>query len=88
MKYPYMVNKSGVYYPAGTEVPEDTPIEMELTDDVPDGALETNADGSVNAYDKEGNLAGTVDADTVKTLEENAGKALKEQAKSKGSKKK
>lgn len=22
MKYPYMVNKNGVYYPAGTEVPE------------------------------------------------------------------
>lgn len=23
MKYPYIVNKNGVYYPAGTEVPED-----------------------------------------------------------------
>lgn len=22
MKYPYMVNKNGIYYPAGTEVPE------------------------------------------------------------------
>ena len=23
MKYPYIVNKNGVWYPAGTEVPED-----------------------------------------------------------------
>ena len=27
MKYPYIVNKNGVWYPAGTEVPEDTPIQ-------------------------------------------------------------
>ena len=27
MKYPYIVNKDGVWYPAGTEVPEDTKIE-------------------------------------------------------------
>lgn len=25
MKYPYIVNKNGVWYPAGAEVPEDTP---------------------------------------------------------------
>ena len=25
MKYPYIVGKNGVWYPAGTEVPEDTP---------------------------------------------------------------
>lgn len=25
MKYPYIVNKNGVWYPAGTEVPEDFP---------------------------------------------------------------
>ena len=24
MKYPYIVNKNGVWYPAGTDVPEDT----------------------------------------------------------------
>lgn len=24
MKYPYIVNKDGVWYPAGTEVPEDS----------------------------------------------------------------
>ena len=27
MKYPYIVNKNGVWYPAGTEVPEDIPIQ-------------------------------------------------------------
>ena len=27
MKYPYIVNKNGVWYPAGTEVPEDNPIQ-------------------------------------------------------------
>lgn len=35
------------------------------TDDVPDGALQTNPDGSVNAYDADGNKVGTVDAETV-----------------------
>ena len=27
MKYPYIVNKNGVWYPAGTEVPEDIPTQ-------------------------------------------------------------
>lgn len=27
MKYPYIVNKNGVWYPAGTEVPEDISIQ-------------------------------------------------------------
>lgn len=36
-----------------------------LTDDVPDGALQTNPDGSVPAFDADGNPAGTVDAATV-----------------------
>lgn len=36
-----------------------------MTDDVPDGALQTNPDGSVNAYDADGSKAGTVDAETV-----------------------
>lgn len=35
---------------------------------VPEGALETNPDGSVNAYDEEGNMVGTVDAETVAEL--------------------
>lgn len=29
MKYPYIVNKDGVWYPAGTEVPEDIDVEYE-----------------------------------------------------------
>lgn len=36
-----------------------------LTDNVPEGALNTNPDGSVNAYDENGNPAGTVDVATV-----------------------
>lgn len=36
--------------------------------DVPPRALETNPDGSVNAYDEDGNPAGTVDAATVAEL--------------------
>lgn len=52
-----------------------------LTDNVPEGALETNPDGSVNAYDENGNKVGTVDAemvaeltgeDTQETAQENA----------------
>lgn len=81
MKYPYIVSKDGKWYPAGTEVPEDAKVE--LTNDVPDGALETNADGSVNAYDAEGNVVGTVDAETVADLQEQAGEALSEQDKPK-----
>lgn len=42
--------------PAGTEVT------AELTDDVPEGALEENEDGSVNVYDEAGNKTGTVPA--------------------------
>lgn len=36
-----------------------------LTDNVPEGALQTNPDGSVPAFDADGNPAGTVDAATV-----------------------
>lgn len=39
-----------------------------MTDDVPEGALQTNQDGSVNAYDADGNKVGTVDAATVAEL--------------------
>ena len=34
-----------------------------LTDNVPEGALQTNPDGSVNTYDADGNKVGTVDAE-------------------------
>lgn len=36
-----------------------------LTDNVPEGALQTNSDGSVPAFDEDGTPAGTVDAATV-----------------------
>lgn len=36
-----------------------------LTDNVPEGALQTNPDGSVPAFDEDGTPAGTVDAATV-----------------------
>ena len=36
-----------------------------LTDNVPDGALETNADGSVKTYNADGQQVGVVDATTV-----------------------
>ena len=39
-----------------------------LADNVPDGALQTNPDGSVNAYDADGNKVGTVDAETVEKM--------------------
>lgn len=39
-----------------------------LTDNVPDGALQTNPDGSVNTYDADGNKVGTVDAETVEKM--------------------
>ena len=33
MKYPYIVNKDGVWYPAGTEVPVgDKPVENKAND--------------------------------------------------------
>lgn len=42
-----------------------------LTDNVPEGALNTNPDGSVNTYDENGHPVGTVDAATVAELTEN-----------------
>lgn len=39
-----------------------------LTDDIPEGALQTNPDGSVNTYDADGNKVGTVDAETVEKM--------------------
>ena len=38
------------------------------TDNVPEGALEPNPDGSVNAYDEAGLKVGTVDADTAEVV--------------------
>lgn len=43
-----------------------------LTDNVPEGALQTNPDGSVPAFDGDGNPAGTVDAATMAAVTGNA----------------
>lgn len=83
MKHPHIVVKDGVWYPAGTDVPVGTPVSVEMTDDVPDGALDTNVDGSVNAYDEDGNVVGTVSAEEVEQLQEQAGETLDEQEKPK-----
>lgn len=83
MKYENNVIHKGVFYPAGTDVPVGAPVSVEMTDDVPDGALDANADGSATAYDTEGNVVGTVSADDVEQLQEQAGEALAEQEKPK-----
>lgn len=45
------------------------PLKVEMTDDVPDGALEEGEDGSVKAYDEDGNEVGTVSAEEVAAAE-------------------
>ena len=42
------------------EKEHETGVEATLTDDVPEGATETNADGTVNVYDAAGNIVGTI----------------------------
>lgn len=44
---------------------ENAPRVAVATDNVPEGALEPNPDGSVNAYDEAGLKVGTVDAATA-----------------------
>lgn len=83
MKYSHIVVKDGVWYPAGTDVPVESPASTEMTDNVPDDALDTNEDGSVNAYDKDGNAVGTVAAEEAEKLQEQAGETLDEQEKPK-----
>lgn len=51
---------------------EDGNVIGSLTDNVPDGALQTNPDGSVDAFDADGNKVGTVDAKTVEEMTGNA----------------
>lgn len=46
------------------------PLKVTLTDDVPDGALEENADGSVNTYNEAGEKVGTATPEEVKQAEE------------------
>lgn len=49
------------------------------TNNVPEGALETNADGSTNTYDADGNKVGTETPEQVAAAEAAAAKALEDQ---------
>ena len=69
MKFDHLVRHNGVDYPAGTEVPVGKAKKVELTDDVPEGALDENPDGSTNVYDESGNKVGTVPKEEVERLE-------------------
>ena len=68
MKFDHLVRHNGVTYPAGTEVPAGV-LDVELTDNVPEGALDENEDGSTNVYDESGNKVGTVSKEEVEQLE-------------------
>lgn len=83
MKYGYAVKKNGVLYAPGMEVPGDEPAKVELTNGVPDGALDVNEDGSVNTYDEAGNVVGTLSAEEIEELQKEAGAAFEEQDKPK-----
>lgn len=87
MKYDHMVKYKGEYYPAGAEVPVGDSAKAELTDNVPDGALDVNEDGSVNTYDEAGNVVGTLSAEEIEELQEEAGAAFGAQEKPKRGKK-
>jgi len=76
MKYGYAVKKNGILYAPGMEVPGDAPVKAELTNNVPDGALDSNANGSINAYDVD--VVGTVSAEKVADLQEQKGDVFSE----------
>lgn len=48
------------------------------TDKVPDGALQKNPDGTVNAYDADGNKVGTVSAEAAEETARNVGVVITE----------
>lgn len=51
---------------------------LTLTDDVPDGALDTNPDGSVNTYNANGEQIGTISAEEFKRAEAAAAELITE----------
>lgn len=79
MKYGHTVKKDGILYPAGTEVPAGEPLKVELIDDVPEGDLEQNPDGSTNVYDADGNVVGTISEEELARQQELAGEAWQAQ---------
>ena len=84
MKFDHLVKFNGIYYTAGTDVPVVVhAVKVGLTDDVPEGALDSNADGSVNTYDEDGNVVGTLSSEEVEELQKEAGAAFEAQEKPK-----
>ena len=57
MKYPYVVNHNGVWYPAGSEVPEDTASAVGSIVDTPDEPTETVNDAVEEILDEEPDAA-------------------------------
>lgn len=49
------------------------------TDNVPDGALEDNPDGSVNVYNEDGEKVGTITAEEAEAAEQNVEKIVIEE---------
>ena len=80
MKFGHLVKHNGKYYPAGTEVPVNV-SKVELTDEVPNGALETNEDGSINVYNGTGEVVGTVSVQELENIQNEAVAAYEEQEK-------
>ena len=80
MEFGHLVKYNGKYYPAGAEVPVTT-LKVELTDEVPEGALEINKNGSVNAYDENGNVVGTVSPEELENIQNEAVASYEEQEK-------
>jgi hypothetical protein len=60
--------------PAATVVINTTAEKVAIaTDNVPDGALQENPDGTVNTYDADGNKTGTISAEEAKKAASNVG---------------
>lgn len=60
MKYPYVVNHNGVWYPAGSEVPEDTASAVGSIVDTPDEPTEPVNDAVEEILDEEPKAAENV----------------------------
>ena len=59
--------KTGKYMEAVAEI-TDGVVAAEPTDDVPEGALDINPDGTVNVYDEDGNIVGYITKERAEEL--------------------
>lgn len=80
MKFKTNVIHKGVFYSAGTDVPVEYSVNVELTDNVPDDSLEENPDGTVNIYNVDNEVVGTVDKEELEQIMEQAGTVIVESA--------